>query len=68
MRSIAKWVNLFGAPKGYSGTNYDKMNQDPSMATAYCGRILVEYYTEEIKSPMFKIRDIDPNEYVRVSN
>ena len=67
-RSLCKWVNLFGAPKGYSGSQVGKMNEDPSIATAYCGRILVEYFTEEIKTPMFKVRDIDPNDYARVQS
>ena len=67
-RSLCKWVNLFGAPKGYSGSEVTKMNQDPSIATAYCGRILVEYFTEEIKTPMFKVRDIDPNDWARVQS
>jgi len=38
-----------GAPKGHSGPGTDRMNDDPEQASMYCGRILIEYYSEEVK-------------------
>lgn len=35
------WINLYGAPPGYSGGNCDKMNNHPEHASCWKGRILV---------------------------
>ena len=55
---VQKWINLYGAPMGFSGDHVKKMNNDPKTATCYKGRIFVEYYCEDVKYPVFKIRDI----------
>ena len=57
MRSQRKWINLYGspkAPKAFSGKNADKMNADPSAASAYLGRVLVEYFVVDSKHPILK--------------
>jgi len=36
-----KWINLYGAPMGFSGSTCDRMNADPSVASEWKGRILV---------------------------
>jgi len=53
-----KWINLYGAPRGYSGSTCNKMNEDPKIASEWKGRIFVEYWCEDVKCPLFKIRDI----------
>jgi len=62
--SMVKWINLYGAPQGYSGSNASSMNTDPSTATKWKGRILVEYFCEDIKHPLCKRSDITDNEVV----
>jgi hypothetical protein len=49
------WINLYGAPNDYSGANADKMNNHPEYASAWKGRILVQYYAEETKNPLMKV-------------
>ena len=54
MRSQRKWVNLYGSPKTpsvFTGSNAKKMNSDPSAASAYNGRIYLEYFAETSKHP-----------------
>jgi hypothetical protein len=36
-----KWVNLYGAPLGYSGDNTTKMNNNPEIASTWKGRLLL---------------------------
>jgi len=57
MRSQCKWVNLYGSPKTpkvFVGKNAKKMNSDPSSASAYNGRIYLEYFAEDSKHPILK--------------
>ena len=56
-----KWVNLYGAPQGYMGSNVDKMNEDPELATKWKGKILMEYFCEESKYPVLKLRNLPDN-------
>ena len=56
-RQQRKWVNLYGspkAPKAFSGKNAAKMNADPSAASAYNGRVFIEYFVEDSKHPVLK--------------
>lgn len=53
-----KWINLFGAPVGRSGKNSDLMNNNPTEASDWKGRMLVEYFCIEHKYPEFKVQDI----------
>lgn len=55
---MIKWVNFYGAHNGYSGAHADKMNAVPSEAAAYKGRLLVEWWAEDVKFPIMKTRDI----------
>jgi hypothetical protein len=50
-----KWINLYGAPVGYSGGNCDKMNNHPEHSSSWKGRILVQYSAEDTKNPEMKI-------------
>ena len=54
-----EWINLYGAPVGYSGSSCTKMNDNPEVASTWKGRVLVEYWVEDCKFPEFKIRNID---------
>jgi hypothetical protein len=65
--SMVKWINLYGAPEGYGGNLYPeaaKMNQDPTVATNWRGRILVEYFCEDVRHPLCKRTDITDKEVV----
>ena len=65
--SLIKWINLYGAPEGYSGATCNKMNEDPSEASAWKGRILVEIFVKECKYPIMKIKPIkDDADFERV--
>jgi len=35
------WINIYGAPVGYSGENTNKMNNNPEYASTWKGRVLV---------------------------
>jgi hypothetical protein len=35
------WINIYGAPVGYSGDNTTKMNNNPEYASTWKGRVLV---------------------------
>jgi len=35
------WINVYGAPLGYSGENTQKMNNNPELASTWKGRVLV---------------------------
>ena len=61
---MIKWINLYGAHTGYSGSNTSRMNKDPSEASTWKGRILVEYFTEDCKYPIYKIRDVSMQEHM----
>lgn len=60
-RTQCKWINLFGAPVDRSGDNSKKMNNDPATASNWKGRILVEYWAEDYKYPVFNCRPIAPD-------
>ena len=57
-QTCKKWINLYGAPMGYSGDNCKAMNNDPTVATAWKGRVFVEYWVESIKYPIMSIKEI----------
>ena len=38
---IYDWKNIYGAPLGCSGSNTDKMNLNPELASFWKGRVLV---------------------------
>ena len=57
-KSMTKWINLYGAPIDYMGSNVDKMNKNPEDASIWKGRILVEYFAEDVKYPVRKKKDI----------
>mmetsp|Transcript_20973 Transcript_20973/g.32505 ORF Transcript_20973/g.32505 Transcript_20973/m.32505 type:complete len:203 (+) Transcript_20973:581-1189(+) len=61
---MLKWINLYGGQNGYSGKHTNRMNNDPTEAAAWKGRVLVEYFTEDCKYPVYKIRDINTTEYM----
>ena len=54
-----KWLNLYGAHADYSGPWCDEMNDDPNIASSWKGRLLVEYFTVDVKYPTFKKKLID---------
>ena len=35
------WQNLYGAPRGYMGANVNMMNENPELASAWMGRVLI---------------------------
>ncbi len=49
---------MYGAHVGYSGKSSEMMNKDPSKASCWKGRILMEYWVEDCKFPKFKVKDI----------
>lgn len=57
-KSQCKWINLYGAPTGRSGSNTDKMNKNPEEASNWKGRIAVEYWCIDHKYPEFKVQPI----------
>ena len=57
--SMVKWINLYGAPLDYMGSNVDKMNKNPEDASLWKGRILVEYFSEDVKYPVRKKRNVE---------
>ena len=57
-KPMMKWVNFYGAHNGYNGASAKKMNSVPSEAAAYKGRLLVEWWAEDVKFPIMKTRDI----------
>lgn len=54
------WLNLYGAPIGYSGPATEQMNSNPEAASQWKGRILIHYQLKETKEPEMKIADIPP--------
>ena len=61
---MTKWINLYGAHNGYTGASSTKMNKDPSIASNWKGRILVEFFCEDAKHPICKRKDITDREVV----
>ena len=57
-KTQCKWINLFGAPVGRSGKNSSEMNRDPATASNWKGRLLVEYWCEDFKYPVYKVQNI----------
>ena len=55
VKTQCKWINLYGAPVGRSGTNTNKMNEHPESASTWKGRILVEYWCEDYKLSLIHI-------------
>ena len=53
-----KWLNFYGPPPKTSGEEADKMRRDPSIASDWQGRVLVEWFHMDAKYPIFKIRHI----------
>lgn len=54
-----KWLNLYGGPNGESGTLFDKMNEDPNIASQWKGRVLVQFFCEDVKYPVLKMKNIE---------
>ena len=50
------WENLYGAPKGYSGTEVDKMNSNPEFASTWLGRCLMHIEASDSKQPERKVQ------------
>jgi hypothetical protein len=61
VKTQCKWINLYGAPVGRSGTNTNRMNEHPESASTWKGRILVEYWCEDYKYPTFEKKPIPPD-------
>lgn len=61
---MIKWINLYGAHNTWTGSAAEKMNKDPSVASSWKGRILVEYFCEEVKHPVCKRKDITDRDVV----
>ena len=58
---MTKWVNFYGAHNGYSGKNSKLMNANPSDASAWKGRMMIQAWAEDVKYPIFKLQNIsDP--------
>jgi hypothetical protein len=57
-RTQCKWINLYGAPTGRSGSNTNKMNKNPDEASNWKGRIVIEYWCVDHKYPEFKVQNI----------
>ena len=45
------WEDIYGAPTGYSGKNTDLMNENPAVASAWKGRVLMQVTAEETDEP-----------------
>jgi len=55
------WKNIYGAPIGVSGKNADWMNSDPSIASLWKGRILIQVVAVKTEKPYLKLENIvDP--------
>ena len=53
-----RWVNMYGPPIGYMGPNSEKMKKDPLSATHWAGRVLIEFFVDSVKYPIYKVIDI----------
>ena len=50
------WKNFYGSPLGQSNSDEkDEMNKDPSIATAWKGRILIQTVIEKCEKPEHRI-------------
>jgi hypothetical protein len=38
---LTKWVNFYGSHQGYSGKNASRMNENPSDAACWKGRMMI---------------------------
>jgi hypothetical protein len=54
-KTQCKWINLYGAPTGRSGSNTNRMNKNPDEASNWKGRIVVEYWCIDHKFPEYKV-------------
>lgn len=60
-KKLTKWVNFYGAHAEYSGRHATRMNENPSDAAAWKGRMMIQAWAEDVKYPIFKIIDLkDP--------
>lgn len=49
------WINFYGPPEGNrDGAAADEMKRDEMKASAWAGRMLVEYFVMDEKYPIFK--------------
>lgn len=48
------WANIYGAPLDVSGVHTDKMNAEPTHASYWRGRVLLNITQEIVKKPMTK--------------
>lgn len=52
---------MYGAPPNRSGSNADNMNNNPESASQWKGRVLVEFFSEDHKYPVFEQRMVAPD-------
>ena len=45
------WKNIYGGPLDYSGAMYKEMNENPIVASAWKGRILMQVLAEKTEKP-----------------
>lgn len=53
------WKNIYGAPLGTSGSNHNKMNENPELGSLWKGRILMQCVAEKCQKPLFKKQLMD---------
>jgi hypothetical protein len=61
------WKNIYGAHVGYRGDNTDQMNQNPEVASAWKGRVLVQVCAHETEKPICIKRAIDNQHFLRAA-
>lgn len=54
------WEDIYGAPKGVSGSNTVLMNHDPDVASTWKGRILTQVVAEKTEEPQMQVAYIPP--------
>lgn len=53
------WKNIYGAHLGYSGSTTTLMNNNPDLASAWKGRILMQLVSDKIEKPELRVNDIE---------
>ena len=53
------WHNLYGSPRGYSGSMCDLMDQNPELGSEWKGRILMHIEAKDAKHPERKEQVLD---------
>lgn len=61
-KSRMKWINMYGSTPGQNNKYSKIMNRDSKQASTWTGRILIEFYSKDVKYPKLMInRSFDPN-------